>query len=86
VPERFMGPSVKPARGVTDESGACLLAVEGEEIEGVHCGIFRIEVSKPDANGKETIPARYNSASTLGVDTGLRGRPEGGLELRLSRS
>jgi hypothetical protein len=86
IPETFMGPNIKTAKGVTDSDGMCLLSTEAEEIDGVHCGIFRIEISKKDAAGKETVPPKYNTATTLGVDTGLQGLPEGGLDLRLTRN
>ncbi len=71
VPEKFMGPAVKPAKGTTDASGYCVASIEGEELSGVHCGIYRIQISK-QANGKELVPARYNSKSILGTDVGVQ--------------
>jgi hypothetical protein len=87
VPEKFMGAAVKPAKGTTDEQGNCLLQVEGEEFSGTHCGIFRVEISKKDASGKELVPSKYNANTILGVDTGPGGTMgEGSLILKLSGS
>jgi hypothetical protein len=66
VPEHFLGDAFRPAKGTTDEHGACMFQTEGEEFPGVACGIFRIEVSRPDASGKETLPPRYNVNTVLG--------------------
>lgn len=70
VPERFLGDEIKPASGVTDSSGVANLATEGEEVPGVACGMFRIQVSKKDTGGRETVPARYNQNTTLGAEVG----------------
>jgi hypothetical protein len=48
-----------------------MFQTEGEEVPGVRCGIFRIEVSKQAADGKETIPDRYNVKTSLGEEVGL---------------
>jgi hypothetical protein len=67
-PEAFMGSSFKPARGTTDENGAVSLMTEGMNLEGVPYGFFRVRVSKKGADGKETVPARYNEQTTLGQE------------------
>jgi hypothetical protein len=41
-------------------------------LPGVPYGFYRIQVSRKDAEGKETIPARYNSETTLGQEVGPR--------------
>ncbi|MFL5341035.1 MAG: hypothetical protein ACJ8F7_12880 [Gemmataceae bacterium] len=66
VPESFLGPAFKPATGTTEDDGNVLFRTEGYDVDGVPMGVYRIEVSKKDAGGKELIPARYNSATTLG--------------------
>ncbi len=71
VPEKFMGSAVQPATGTTDADGYCSFQVEGAELPGVHCGVFRVEVSKEDSGGRETLPARYNAQTTLGEEVGL---------------
>lgn len=84
-PEPFMGPSIKEARATTDEHGGGTFQIEGEPLKGAHCGIYRVEVSKKDANGKETVPAKYNVETTLGVDVGPGGTmSESSLVLKLS--
>jgi hypothetical protein len=71
VPESFMGAAVKPARSLSDAGGMCAFQTEGQEVPGVHSGIFRIRVSKKDADGKETLPARYNHSTTLGTEVSM---------------
>ena len=70
VPEKFLGDVIKPATGVTDARGVANVATAGEEVPGVACGMFRVEVSKKDTGGRETLPARYNQKTTLGVEVG----------------
>jgi hypothetical protein len=70
VPEKFLGGAIKPAAGVTDTRGVANVATEGVEVPGVACGMFRIQVSKKDTGGRETLPARYNQNTTLGVEVG----------------
>jgi hypothetical protein len=67
-PEKFMGESFKPASGVSDHKGHVLLRTEGQDLPGTQWGYFQLEVSKTDAAGKETLPQRYNMATTLGQE------------------
>jgi hypothetical protein len=86
VPESFLGSAVKPAQGKTNAGGACVqFHTEGAAFPGVHPGVFRIVVSKKDAGGKELVPAKYNTQTTLGVEA-RSGNPAvaNGLELNLS--
>ena len=80
-----MGSDAKAAVGTTNEGGAFEPITEGVPIPGVQPGVFRIEVSKKDPSGAETIPAKYNTETTLGVEVGS-GAPflSQGLELNLS--
>ncbi len=66
TPEAFLGPSFVSASGVTDEHGQVVLQSEGATEPGLACGLYRITVSKKDATGRETIPARYNEHTILG--------------------
>jgi hypothetical protein len=88
MPEKFMGTGVKPARCVSDAKGECAFVVEGHEFKSVaNPGVYRIEVSKKDSGGQESIPARYNAKTTLGVEIG-QGSPTvkgGSLDLALTR-
>lgn len=74
-PEAFLGPNFKPARGVS-QGGQVDPATEGDSV-GLALGMYRVEVSKTDATGRETIPAKYNARTILGCevgpDTGSRG-------------
>jgi hypothetical protein len=84
TPEAFMGTNVKPAQGVSEEGGEVNLQIEGEGFPGLHCGFYRVTVSKKDAQGKETIPARFNTNTTLGFEVGPDMR-EGNFLIRITR-
>jgi hypothetical protein len=68
VPEPFLGDQVKSASSITDADGATSLKMDGATDHGVHCGLFVVQISKKDAAGKETVPAKYNAQSTLGQE------------------
>jgi hypothetical protein len=68
VPEKFMGPAFKPATGTTDRAGIVVPVAEGAGLSGMPFGVYRIEVSKKNSAGQETIPARYNAHTVLGVE------------------
>jgi hypothetical protein len=68
VPEKFMSSSLRSASGVTDKNGEATLLTEGEKFPGAQLGFFRVQVSKKNAAGQETIPARYNQDTTLGTE------------------
>jgi hypothetical protein len=36
--------------------------------------MYRVEVSKKDPSGRETIPPRYNQKTVLGVEVGPEGQ------------
>ncbi len=65
TPEKFLGPSFKPATGTTGPEGTTMLQVDGQA--AVAYGFYRVEISK-NAGGKETLPAKYNAQTTLGKD------------------
>lgn len=67
VPEKFMGPGVKPASMVTDESGTGYFKTEGSEYVQVALGYYRVEVSKK-VQGREGIPAKFNVKTVLGQE------------------
>ena len=70
-PESFLGDAIQPAIGTSDFVGAAYPRIPKEKRPvadmpgGMQLGLYRIRVSKL-ANGKETIPAKYNTATTLG--------------------
>lgn len=68
LPEKFMGGSIKSASGASDSRGMVSLVAEGEKLPGVQPGFYRVQVSKKSASGQESIPARYNENTTLGIE------------------
>lgn len=84
IPEEFLGAAVKPAQGETDANGVCTPSVEGEQTQGVNYGIYRIEVSKKDGGGQETLPEKYNRQTTLGDAVPGGSSVEGGIVLNLT--
>ena len=79
VPEKFLGPNIKPASGISDSTGRVELAVAGAPATGLaHCGFYRIEISRKDGD-QETIPARFNRDTVLGeeITEGDKKRVEG---------
>ena len=88
VPEPFLGPALTPASGVSDGRGLARLQEAGAELPGVPCGLFRVEVSKKDAGGREMVPARYNTESVLGQEVApdTQGRGVVQFQLRSSKS
>jgi hypothetical protein len=70
VPEKFLGAGYRKATGTTDEAGAVYLQEEGQQEVGLPSGLYRLEVSRKSAQGQETLPARYNSQTTLGLEVG----------------
>jgi hypothetical protein len=67
VPEKFMGPGVKPATAVTDNEGTGFFKTEGSEYIQVAFGYYRVQVSK-NVQGKEVVPAKYNAQTVLGQE------------------
>jgi hypothetical protein len=39
-------------------------------VRGCHLGVYRVRISKKDAQGRETVPARYNTQTQLGIEVG----------------
>ena len=72
-PDGFLGDVVQATKGETDMGGNILPKVPKEKRPtptsppGMQAGIYKIRVSKI-VNGKETIPAKYNTETTLGQE------------------
>jgi hypothetical protein len=73
VPEPYLGPNVKPATGITMDSGYVMLShadadlpksSNGRPIPGVFAGTYKLEITHPSRN----IPAKYNTATVLGEE------------------
>ncbi len=60
-----MGSASQPATGTSNAYGNAELRVAGKP--GASFGLYKIRVSKL-VGGKETIPARYNSSTELGLE------------------
>jgi hypothetical protein len=78
VPEPFMGETFQPATGVTERNGTAYPSISQEtmpeeyrgRIQGVHTGIYRVEVTHPNV----AVPAKYNTQTELGQVVTLRTR------------
>ena len=72
-PEPFLGTYVRPASGETNPFGDVSPSVAAEDLPdpslpgGVHFGLYRVQISK-QIDGRETLPARYNSETILGQE------------------
>jgi len=81
IPEKFHGTAIKPAAGKSNQQGVVELRCEGNTLPGLSLGFYRVEISLKDEAGQETIPASFNSQTTLGqiVTSQMRG----GLEINI---
>ena len=88
-PEKFIGPTFKPATGTTMQQGDTVVSAEdvrAKGFSGVYCGLYRVRISAKNAAGKETVPAKYNTATTLGLELPADAEPGKGFVFRLSSS
>lgn len=82
TPEAFMNGAVGEATARTGPDGsASAFTAGGQQLPGLALGVYRVAVTTPDGS----IPARYNTATTLGCEvSGGRGGSSV-LELKLKR-
>jgi hypothetical protein len=72
-PEQFLGDEIKAAAGETNVYGDAGPVIPPEQRTdpklpgGAHIGLYKVRISKI-VNGKESIPARYNSETILGQE------------------
>jgi len=72
-PEAFLGEHVKVATAQTNQFGdAAPTVADADKPDpslpgGVHFGFYTVRISKP-GGGRDAVPARYNAASTLGLE------------------
>jgi hypothetical protein len=71
IPEKALGDQFRTAKGTTNAQGLAGLSMGMEGFPGMQCGIFKIEISHKDEQGVETLPAKYNTATTLGMEVAL---------------
>jgi hypothetical protein len=67
-PEPFFEGILQPAQGKTKSNGSTSLRIEGKPLPGLACGMYRVSVSKKSSNGKEMLPKKFNSETTLGYE------------------
>jgi hypothetical protein len=73
-PEPFLGDEIKAASSTTNSHGDVSPVVAKEDRPdpsvpgGIYFGFYRVRITRPDQNGKESIPARYNTDTTLGYE------------------
>ncbi len=68
TPESFFGSSIQAGEGQTGTNGSTSIKITGNTIPGMTCGMYRVSVSKKDGSGKELLPAKYNTETTLGYE------------------
>lgn len=72
-PEAFLGDEIKIAFGTTDQFGTVSPSIPKDQRPdpklpgGAHFGLYKVRISKI-VNGKETVPARYNTETILGQE------------------
>lgn len=67
-PESFLGKAFQTCTGVTGSGGVATLSGTTEsKFPGIYLGLYRMRVSLVH-NGKEMIPAKYNTETTLGYE------------------
>src|SRR5262249_36461682 len=69
TPESCMGGAIQAMTGKSDETGTVgAFEYGGNGYAGLHAGLYKVTVSRLDASGTETIPARYSTQATLGCE------------------
>lgn len=84
VPEPYLGDEVMTAWGTTTGRGNASMDIRNEDapsseqgLRGIHYGTYKVEIAHPSI----TIPAKYNTETTLGYET-ERGNPTASFELK----
>lgn len=83
VPEKYLGDEVQMAGGVTTDRGNATIDIRDQDspdteqgLNGIHFATYRVEITHPTIS----IPAKYNTDTTLGYET-ERGNPATSFEL-----
>jgi hypothetical protein len=83
-PEEFLGPGFTACQGVTDQSGRASIKGPDPKYPGIYLGLYRVKVTK-SVGGRETIPARYNTQTELGLEATDDIPGVGNIEFHLKR-
>jgi hypothetical protein len=67
VPEPFLDGVIQPAEGTTTDGGMGIATLQsaGGQTSGIQPGFYRVELSR-QVNGREMLPAKYNTQTVLG--------------------
>ena len=72
-PEEFLGGNLQAGVGEIDSTGSAMISIPKDKRPtkdmppGLQLGFYKVRVSKK-SNGQETVPAKYNSETTLGQE------------------
>lgn len=83
IPAEFLADVLLPASGVADETGSGSLKMPAENrpanvpdhLPVMQPGLYRVEITHPSRE----IPAKYNTATTLGLEAGIAGQNPSGV-------
>jgi hypothetical protein len=88
TPVTFLGDAVKPATGIADSRGAGALNMAPEDrpanlpknVPAIQPGLYNVEITHPTAK----VPAKYNTATTLGLEAAIAGQNPSGVTWSLT--
>ena len=83
IPAPFLGDAIQPASGVADNTGSGSLTMSEADkpsnapknLPVVQPGLYSVEITHPS----RTIPAKFNTATTLGLEAGVAGQNPAGV-------
>jgi len=88
IPATFLGDAIKPASGVADRTGSGSLAMSAEDrpsnvprnLPLVQPGLYSVQITHPTRK----VPAKFNTATTLGLEAGVAGQNPNGISWNLT--
>lgn len=66
-PEQLFDGALSPAQATINREGSGPVMTTSGRLPGISPGIYRVRISKKSGD-KETVPTKYNSATTLGFE------------------
>jgi hypothetical protein len=88
-PEPFLGDEIKPGIGDTGFGGSGGASIPKDQRPsptsppGMHLGLYKVKISK-NVGGKEVVPAKYNEATTLGLEVSGESLASGSVPFKLT--